>query len=284
MQKLHWNLGQMSYIEMKKALGTMKIPENTFIHWSGHDWRTGTSWGYIHPEEKARANCWWDAQSTYIGANDNLMLDILYNPNEEPNRDLPPAEWELQPTLKADYGVGKVESVQQFGLGTFEIKACLPQCDYLWPAFWLVNPTPGELCKPEIDIFEGYSKVSRYAEKFMCLQSGWNIQSCIHTPKELDLPPTPAESVGIYLVKTPDTEFNVYTLKWERNKLTFLINQFIVREITDPAIMDYLYYSGNGKMRVIINTHVDGNHYKKFSIDNYVSPFVIQYFKYQQND
>jgi beta-glucanase (GH16 family) len=253
----------------------------TIILWSERKWKISTDWGYIHPEEKPRANCWHDASATYVNKNNQLILDIHWNPKDEPDRSVPPEDYDKYPKLHADYGVGKAESVDRFGLGTYEIRACLPQGNYLWPAFWIFNPTPGQMCKPEIDIFEGYSKSTRYAKYGMiCLQTGWNIQSCVHTKKELNLIPSPAMGVGINPVMTPDSFFNTYTLKWERNQLIFLINGFVVREITDQAFMDYLYNAGNGKMMVVLNTHVDGNHYKKFTLDDYVGPFIITSFTY----
>jgi beta-glucanase (GH16 family) len=237
---------------------------NEIIEWSGCNWHTKFGWGIMHPDPKARANCWADTSAVTIDESGRLILDIKWNPKDDG-------------LLHADYGIGMVQSVEKYGLGKYILSCILPQGNYLWPAFWLYNDEQDN--GTEIDIFEGYSKKMDYMNVgWLCYDlKSWNIASCIHTKP--DLPAVPAQNPPIIRFnRNPGLTYNTYELHWQTNYIAFLINGVIIREISDPMVLNHL--TTNARMKVILNTHIDGSYYKKFKLEEYNSPFVINFFKY----
>lgn len=241
--------------------------ENNF-EWCKFNWNTSFGWGQMHPEEKPRANCWYSGEGVKISSVNELVLDILYSPKT------------IEGVGSAEYSAGMVISNwKQFGLGIYELRARLPMGNWLWPAFWMYKESVGN--GAEIDIIEGYSKNTQYAKYgLVCIQSGWNVESCVHTPKEFNLSPTPTKAMKPWQLENPDRIFNDYILNWERDRLEFYVNYTLVRTISDKDVMDYLYENAHGQMSVIINTHIEGNNYKKFSLNDYISPYIVSSFKY----
>jgi beta-glucanase (GH16 family) len=242
------------------------------IEWNGYKWQT-IFWQTMHPDLKARANCWEDPSAVKVDEFDRLILDIKWNPKDE-NLYIDETQFIK---AHADYGIGKVISVDKFGLGNYKLSCILPQGNYLWPAFWLYNDEKDN--GTEIDIFEGYSKNTDYMNLgWLCYDlKSWNVASCIHTKP--NLPPVPAQNPPISKFNTnPSITYNTYELNWQTNYLAFLINGKIVREITDTMVLNHL--ATNARMKVILNTHIDGSCYKKFKLEEYSAPFVINSFKY----
>lgn len=221
------------------------------IDWSGYKWLTRERWGIIHPEKSYN---WYDPSCVKV-FDGTLNLDIKYNPKSFviDNKQ-----------IHSLYGTGLVCCQTDFGLGTFEIRAKLPQGRGLWPAFWLY---PVDSWPPEIDVFEGYSGKRNY--KTGCFLKPYNVESCTHSKIGAW---QPARKAWFWQLPNPCENFNTYTLNWYADELTFLINGRTVRRVTNKETLKEL---ADYKMRVVINNHIDGRFVDNFYIK---SPFIIEYF------
>ena len=224
------------------------------IDWSGHKWLTRERWGLIHPEKSYN---WYDPSCTKV-LNGILNLDIKYNPK---------SFFIDNKQIHSLYGTGLVSCQTDFGFGTFEIRAKLPQGRGLWPAFWLypVNSWP-----PEIDVFEGYSGKRNY--KTGCFLKPHDVESCTHSKIGAW---QPARKSWFWQLSNPCENFNTYTLNWYADELTFLINGKIIRSVTNKETLKEL---ADYKMQVIINNHIDGRFINDFIAE---TPFIINYFSYK---
>lgn len=238
------------------------------IEWSGYKWLTRQRWGSVHDEADKRVDCWYDPDSVRVLNNDQLELSIHYNPK---NFDI------NGQTITAHYGVGLITCETDFGYGKFEVECKMPKGKGLWPAFWMYNPTAGEMAKPEIDIFEGYSdKKGNYRECCSFLRP-YNVESCLHLESGLGLPKTPAQKPWIWdFNSNPSDGFHKYSLNWTTELIEFKIDNKTVRYIDDQDIVNYC---SNRKLILLLNTHIDGNFANTFEIDE-KNPFLINYFSY----
>jgi len=98
--------------------------------------------------------------------------------------------------------------------GTFSMTATLPAGSGLWPAFWLMplNPSGGQC---EIDVMENLGASNTY-------------YATIHFPGS-----TSADSVPVPIGNT--TQTNTYSVDWEPNTITFLLNGQQVAQFPTPS-------------------------------------------------
>jgi hypothetical protein len=235
------------------------------IEWSGYRWLCRERWGSIHPGKSWN---WYDPTAVRI-ERDNLLLDIHYNPRQFT---FPPDEWvDEEVTLTSDWGIGLVTCETDFSFGRFEICARLPKGRGLWPAFWMYAPNTWP---PEIDIFEGYSQDNNYRHWF--LLKPYRIENCLHSKDGLNIPKVHTWRPWFWQLQgNPCTTFHIYSVIWFPDRLEFLIDNRVIRRITDKLILKYL---AGYKMMVLMNNHIHGQYIKTFSSEK---PFEIEYFLYE---
>jgi beta-glucanase (GH16 family) len=223
----------------------------------------------IHPDKPWN---WYDPSCVNVDGGGTLCLSIKKNPREF---DLPG-----KGIVRSEYGIGLVSSVDYFGYGTYSILASLPKGRGLWPAFWIYDHNDWP---PEIDIFEGYSgRRGDYKNGILKrIIYPYAIESCFHSHGHLPIPRVRPKSPcwlnligGVCNIEFNPFDYNTYSLIWTPVALIFKINGFIVREIRDPRIMEYLK---DRKMRVLINTHIHGPYKDNFTAE---TDFKIVYFEH----
>lgn len=264
---------------------------NEIIRCFNYDFWCHPTWGHIHDKPTPRANCWYDPSA--IVKNDNGRVDLKIHRNPavfDYNQKCVTDQWvengnfkegidkAIPSLLYAEYGVGMLWSVLPFSFGIYSLTAKLPKCNYLWPAFWLFTHTPHR--PEEIDIAECYSEETNYmVMRGMCKKvfSGWNVTSCIHVGDD---------SLTKYGMKRPDVEdFNInpssnivkYSFEWTKTGMFFYCNDACVRAILDRDLL--YHFTQYPEMHVIINNHIDGRFYKKFSANN-TTDFELYNFEY----
>lgn len=230
------------------------------LNWSGYEWLTQERWGQIH---KDKSYCWYDPTAVQTTLKGYLDLKTQYNPKEFPHLG-----------IRSKIGVGLVSCVNEFGPGTFEIKARLPHGKNLWPAFWMWS---WDSWPPEIDIFEGYShKNPNYFRINWNKLWAWNhIDTNVHYTKggKNAMKGPKSHFMGF---KDPTREFIKYKLDWSLDSLKFYYNNRLVRTIDDPLVMKQI---NSTKMNVVINNHVTKDMpYSEIPDSN----FTIKYFKYEK--
>lgn len=138
------------------------------------------------------------------------------------------------------YKVGVLRSKSTYKYGYFEATIRLPKGNMLWPAFWLT----GEFSwPPEIDVLEAYSKKDNY-NNLSRLQS--NIHYVDNGNKKS------IKSNNHPLPPSLDNCFIKYGLLWEKDKIEFYYNGYLVRKITDKKVLNAM----NEPMYVIINSAI----------------------------
>ena len=231
------------------------------IEWSGHEWLTRERWGRIHPEKPI---CWYDPECVSVDNKGYLHLTTDLSPKEINDANGKPHNPKL--------GTGLICSVEDFSYGRFEIDAMLPSGKNKWPAFWLWG---ADTWPPEIDILEGYTDNRRGYLKFNRFNpmGFWNVQTNLWThssggTKNHNL----KAKTSFFGFKNPTRNFLTYSLLWLPDKIRISYNGYLVREVTDPKILEYF---NNQKMRVVIN-----NHFQKDNDKDVYSDFVVKAFRY----
>lgn len=256
------------------------------IFWCGRWWLTRERWGSQHPKKTIN---WYDPSAIDIDTHGRLLLDIHRNrtgfdkngkryTNDEM---LVMTPHQLSQLTISPYGTGLISSVEDFGFGKFTLIAKLPKGNALWPAWWSYANNP-EMALPEVDFFEAYSKTTGYKKLAWCFfkkkLKSWNIASCLHSDPKLHLDQVPAMNPALEdFNKDPSADFVKYEVFWWPTVLAFYINGMLVRNIWDPAILNYL---AKYKFQIIINNHIDCSCTDKFRVDS-ITPFVIEKFTYE---
>jgi len=120
-----------------------------------------------------------------------------------------------QPVTR-NYTSGKVETLSKkhFRYGKFEASMKLPRAKGSWPAFWMLGENLFESgigwprCG-EIDIME-------HGQDFDNLGAAIHTQAYNHT--------IGTQKTGTYIINNYDTEFHIYGLEWDANKLIFSVD------------------------------------------------------------
>ena len=127
--------------------------------------------------------------------------------------------------------IGWLNSKESFKYGIFEFKAKLPKGRYLWPALWLSG---SKNWPPEIDLLEGYSKNTQDYE------GNTNLQSNVHFKKKRT---QEKQSIGgrkHRMANKVVDDFIDYHVWWEPDFIKFYYNGYLVRHITDKAVLDQI--------------------------------------------
>jgi len=191
---------------------------------------------------KSNPKEWYDASAVKIDSSGNLVLMTHKNPREfHPTNSNP---------ITINTGSGRIYCEEEFSYGKFEAYIKLPGGKQVWPAFWLYG---WESWPPEIDILEAYSdkRKSYYKINWKPFLI-WNVETNVHYKLENE-----KFSVGgkghWFGVKNPAFFFVKYTLEWRPDSIKIFYDDFPVREITDPRILNSMK---GCKMKVVLNNSV----------------------------
>lgn len=240
------------------------LDENYCFRWGKYTCKPDEGWGI--PIHFGKSWAWYNPDCITITPENQLILDIRETPKEFIN----PENGEK---VLSKYGIGLCHIQDELGFGTYEIKAKLPKGVGLWPAFWMY---PRMTASPEIDWMEGYSETDNY-RRTTCLGKlrPWKIQTCIHTPENWRGYEAMSPKLSDFN-RDPSNEFIYYKMVWTRDILVFYLDGKEIRVFDDKRLMDLL---ANYKMRVIINTHIDG-HFVDDVVFYEKYPLIVDYFNY----
>lgn len=216
------------------------------------DWRLQEPWGWFHPNGGNPVQYYdKDGKYTYISP-EGLVLETRKDPILVKKSDLP--DWQQKPELPEeftiDWRVGCVSSKKTYQYGWFSLEVMLPTGQGLWPAFWLSGD---ETWPPEIDIFEGYSKIDKYySEKILFdKKENWVIQPNLHYgnveegTKDQYMP----YNCPVY---DATNRFVQYVLHWTEDFIKIYYDGVLVFETKNKKILsDY-----NQHMYIIINNAI----------------------------
>lgn len=230
------------------------------IQWSGYEWLTRERWGRIHPTKNY---CWYDPDCVSVDRKGYLHLITELSPTRIKDTNGNHHEPQM--------GTGLICSDEDFSYGRFEIEALMPSGKNKWPAFWLWG---ADTWPPEIDILEGYTDNRRGYLKFNRFSplGFWNLQTNFWTHKEGTKAHNLKAKTAFFGFKNPTKHFLKYSLLWLPDKIRISYNDYLVREITDPQILEY--FNGQ-KMRVVINNHLQGP-----GTEDPYSDFVVKSFSF----
>lgn len=167
----------------------------------------------------------------------------------------------IDKNTKINTGVGLVCSKFTTSYGLYIWNVNLPKGIALWPAIWLTN---SKTWPPEIDVMEGYSD-----EKGMW---GNRLKTNIYygeTPNQKSI-----RGAGHGWLVDKNKTINLKLL-WLPNVIEIYYNNFLVRKITDPAVLEWL--NKEPSMYVIMNNAIIDK------VENQIQePFIIQSFQYYE--
>ncbi len=160
------------------------------------------------------------------------------------------------------YTSGRIRSYKkvEYTYGKIEARMKLPAYSGLWPAFWLLPsdstsygtwPNSGE-----IDIMEARGRVSDQVSAAVHMASIYNEHFYISERYTL----SDNDSISNY---------HVYSLIWERNDLTFLVDDNVFMHLKQKSLTNYEGNQGqpfDTDFYILLNLAVGG------SFDNYVMP------------
>lgn len=182
--------------------------------WMGMDWIPSLGWGTKHP------NIWWMYMSEYASyiRNDVLHLTTSYRPKEYDSISVPMA-------------CGMFCTLEEVKYGLIEIEAMLPTGIGQWPAFWTSNYG----WQGEIDAFEGYTELNGdYFTIQYPLHNIWKL----YTNFWWDNGKGTLKPKSFYLERDPARYWNKYSIYWHPNHIKILVNDRVVRELTDLKVID----------------------------------------------
>ena len=231
------------------------------IIWSGKEWATQYPWCVdpVHDEADKRCDCWYDESQISIDKNNQLSLNIGWNPRT----------FNIHgEDVLVNHGVGVIVSKDSYGYGYLKTEAQMPVGIGCWSAFWMFEENT---CIPEIDI-EMYSKDGTYHNS--CLRPQ-DIESCIHCDPSANLPETKPKAPWFCIFnRNPSMSFNDYGIYWTENSLEFYINGKCWYQVRNQKIIEYLR---GRRMTVILDIHIDCRYLEQFAIN---APFIANYFTY----
>jgi len=156
-----------------------------------------------------------------------------------------------------NYTSARLNSKMTFKYGRLEIRAKLPSGVGTWPAIWLLGKnidedgaywdnlgygtTPWPACG-EIDIMEHWGTNQNY------------VQSAIHTPSSYG----GTVNLGGQVVTTASTEYHVYAIDWNQNRLEFSVDS-IVHYTYEPATKDASTWPFDQDMYLLLNIAIQSS-------------------------
>lgn len=167
-----------------------------------------------------------------------------------------------------NYYSGKINSKDKFEFkyGTAEIRAKLPDGYGLWPAIWMLGENIGEVGWPaagEIDIMEF---VGRQPD---------SIHTTLHTPASYG----ETENTKVTRVKNVTEDFHTYKIDWDKDAITFYIDNKKVYTFS-PKKKDDTVYPFRHPFYFLLNMAIGGN-FGGPEVDDSIFPkrFYIDYIR-----
>lgn len=183
------------------------------------------------------------------------------------------------------YEVATMRSLEDFSYGTFSAEIKVPKGKNLSASFWL---TGSGNWPPEIDIMEGF--LGDNGKWFHCFQKhfpwiklGWSTtNNVVYRDEQMNQTHIGSRNVP-YLKQPfePDDLFVEYKCKWEPDRITFYVNDKIVREVTGYVCQQLTKNIENPekgfKMNAIFNVWVENPDKYKIEL---TQPMYVRNFKY----
>lgn len=232
----------------------LKINDD-FSTFNDNLWSKGQYFGNIHPDYPYR----YAADECVEFTENGLILS-----NRRYDRTI---EYWDGVTYNTEYDFGIVTSKIPFMYGVYEWEVIMPNGQEQWASLWLTgfNSWP-----PEIDVVESYSdKYKRYKSRF---------ETNIHFGHMEDNTKSWTRALkSLYFREKNVYKPQKYRLIWEENKIEIFLNDYKVRVLTNPKILDYLR---DEPMYVIMNNTISDN-YSNIENDGF-GEFIIKYFRYYE--
>jgi beta-glucanase (GH16 family) len=148
------------------------------------------------------------------------------------------------------YTSARLNSKFAFKYGRVEVRAKLPIGAGTWPAIWMLgknviepgaywSATNGTASWPacgEVDIMEHWGNNQNY------------VQSAMHTPSSFG----GTVNIGGQTVPTVSSEFHVYTLEWNSERMTFKVDG-VVHYVYNPAVKDANTWPFDSDQYILLN-------------------------------
>lgn len=183
------------------------------------------------------------------------------------------------------YEVATMRSLEDFSYGTFSAEIKVPEGRNLSASFWL---TGSGNWPPEIDIMEGF--LGDNGKWFHCFQKhfpwiklGWSTtNNVVYRDEQMNQTHIGSENIPyIKQTKDPSKNWIEYKCKWEPDKITFYVNNKIVREVTGYVCQQLTKNIENPekgfKMNAIFNVWTENPDECKIEM---TQPMYIRNFKY----
>jgi len=243
------------YIFNIEKSGPFLIPseyKKIFYDYFENDWKTnwedGSTW-WGQPYHPGNLTCWFDPEQIKLISTSHHSASSISFSAVEKSRNFG--------AITIPNAVGVMRSRASWKYGIFLFEAILPSGVQLWPALWLTGVANWP---PEIDLLEGYSDGTND------YHNNRNLQSNIHMSDGQG----GNYAAGACTHRLPNKvteDFITYIIWWERDFIKLYYNGYLVREITDPEVLNAM----SEAQQIIIGTGVQ----QYFNLDN-LTPMIVK--------
>ncbi|MCW5519517.1 family 16 glycosylhydrolase [Aureitalea sp. L0-47] len=175
-----------------------------------------------------------------------------------------------------DFTSARLNSKYAFTYSKVEIRAKLPTGVGTWPAMWTLGqniaepggywePTYGSVGWPacgEIDIMEHWGDNQNF------------VQSAIHTPSSFGN----TVNKGGTIIPTASTEFHVYTMEWDEDKIVFAVDD-VVHYTYNPSVQNADTWPFTANQYILLNVAILPNIAPSFTESSLEIDYVRVYEK-----
>ncbi|NLE62363.1 MAG: glycoside hydrolase family 16 protein [Bacteroidales bacterium] len=262
------------------------------IDFANRKWITQQAWGICHPN---KTNSYYSNDAVFVDDDGYMHLHVF---DQHKKLTIWDSDKNKNVEVHPRFGIGLVTCCDVFTYGKFTFVAKLPRGPRLWPSIWLYD---ADTWPPELDLFEGYS--NRFGGYFNILTSKFSntisdsfklafkginpsrTRSLLNWCLEPNLSNTdghtkPYNNFSNWSVldrlRRPDKDFVEYTLDWRKDKIRFIFDGLLIREITDPVLVSQFH---DRKLRLIMNLEVTPEYTNK-DYARLKREFIIKSFKY----
>ncbi len=143
----------------------------------------------------------------------------------------------------------RTKGKRDFRYGRIDVRARLPKGQGIWPAIWFM---------PTDDVYGGWPKSGEIDLMELVGHEPEVLWGTVHYGP--DWPNNKLDNNRYYLPKGDFSErFHVFSLIWEENQITWLLNDTIVYQRITPAMLVPEPYPFNERFHLLINLAVGGN-------------------------
>ncbi len=176
-----------------------------------------------------------------------LILEAFIDPHDGETG------WSDSQPYHFEYSSGEVHTTGKvnFEYGRIDIMAKIPSGKGLWPAFWL---------RPENAVDGKYSEIDIMEHVWSLGDNHNTVQATVHTQDTRDKGEgyTPVQS-GYVSSETLSTEFHLYSLVWEEDKLSVMFDNQTFFTYERPVGYDWDDWPFRQPHYLILNIAVGGN-------------------------